>query len=1030
MSSYPRDAKREFSYKFICFFHKEDVWLDDGLCVRDHQFYREKDLSAIVELRQPVNLVARSIIKEKGQFMKKSTSTTVSMQALCVSLLPWAIPRGAPLGSRVEGGPGAFGGCNRGETPYIFKPNYHKHLNFKLAKFLTVYKGKIVVDPEIEAKLPSMKAEGIVKSQKKTDEKTKNSCQLTDLLSNVEAIIREAPGEEGFGLAEVLSSGWKCLFHSVDCVAAEDACQEDQFKVRTKVHLNANLVDKDQAVQYVASCVWRKTESSLALPNIIDKSKISRSKLDKLDSLNQSTSEIGSSELPSQIEDQDGVILKIMDDNFGIISQAGLLILFDTCDFWTETNLTAARANLNLRSIVSVGEEVVLHAALVSPEAQVPYLATAVWKKVNSPFSPEDSPRPILRSKIHQDKIRIYQTVSSSSTVTDSPELKSSETKSRPREELFNVSGTVKFGIRLNRTLSTSAGIVEIGGHSLGWFLSSESVEYSEESSVCVPGRKVWLHATPVPPDFLPVTHLVTLISSLHSSLPEPNNLNPVFSRSIKVLSQVKENFDLMEFVRRKPEIICCNLTSLNPSKMVSNCKPSGRLVCMTSPHSGILEDHMRQLTYFEVTDTNLPSALTMKDVALIMSRCRDVAIRFQASNVLDGPVKMVVHDGTVAISSNLKKFYPEVKLKKSQIKLKPNSFSGDKLLRAKEAAELYKEGKVLVCEDIVESSEYPSLLLSSKSYHIIEDDPDKKSTRSVGEGREEQVKSICQGNGILNSILNEHFGLIEFSLDSRKSFCLFDTYDLYLAKGKTAAMLKLSVDRVVTKGQQISFNAYEISPRSSVPWLANGVWRSSLKTPPRPVLFTDISKEKISVFEKVSETCASVLPSLTFEDKVETVNHEDTSEDVKGKLKEEADDEDKNDSLPKVLDERVEVLRVTKSEQDFTIVTLQLESKEEVKCLVHLAHVWTDGRPVEVKSGWRAFKRATSLNIKARRIFGNKQFDYQVKMYKENESYNWILYIQASSAILTDGSRVSTGRVAAEEDLDKLLEEYNVKPN
>ena len=301
---------------------------------------------------------------------------------------------------------------------------------------------------------------------------------------------------------------------------------------------------------------------------------------------------------------------------------------------------------------------------------------------------------------------------------------------------------------------------------------------------------------------------------------------------------------------------------------------------------------------------------------------------------------------------------------------------------------------------------------------------------QSDGEGKEEQVKSICKGNGILNSILNEHFGLIEFSVDSRKSFCLFDTYDLYLAKGKTAAMMKLSVDRVVTKGQQISFNAYEISPSSSVPWLANGVWRSSLKTPPRPVLFTDISKEKISVFEKVSETCASVLPSLTFEEKVETVKHEDTSEDVKWKLKEEADDADKSDSLPKVLDQRVEVLRVTKSEQDFTILTLQLESKEEVKCLIHLAHVWADGRPVEDKSDWRAFKRATSLNIKARRILGNKQFDYQVKMYKENESYDWILCIQASSAILTDGSGVSAGRVAAEEDLDKLLDEYNIKPN
>ena len=159
VSSYPRDAKKEFSYKFICFFHKWDVWVDDGVCVGDHQFYREKPLSAILELLQPVNLVARSIIREKGQFMKKSTGTTIEMQAVCVSLLPWTIPKGASLGTRVEGGPGAFGGCNRGETPYIFKPNFYKTLNLKLAKFLKVYKKKISVDPEIEAKLPSVTEE-------------------------------------------------------------------------------------------------------------------------------------------------------------------------------------------------------------------------------------------------------------------------------------------------------------------------------------------------------------------------------------------------------------------------------------------------------------------------------------------------------------------------------------------------------------------------------------------------------------------------------------------------------------------------------------------------------------------------------------------------------------------------------------------------------------------------------------------------------------------------------------------------------
>ena len=171
--------------------------------------------------------------------------------------------------------------------------------------------------------------------------------------------------------------------------------------------------------------------------------------------------------------------------------------------------------------------------------------------------------------------------------------------------------------------------------------------------------------------DFGPVTHLVTLISSVHSNLPQPPDHPKIVSKATNVLSQIKENYDLTELTRRKPDMICYNLPTL--SKMVSHCRPTGRLVCMLGETSGVLEDHRRQLAYFEMADTNLPSDLTMKDVVLIMTRCRDVSIRFQASCVLAGPVKMIVHDGTVSISSNLKKYYPEVKLKKAPVIVKPN---------------------------------------------------------------------------------------------------------------------------------------------------------------------------------------------------------------------------------------------------------------------------------------------------------------------------------------------------------------------
>ena len=120
------------------------------------------------------------------------------------------------------------------------------------------------------------------------------------------------------------------------------------------------------------------------------------------------------------------------------------------------------------------------------------------------------------------------------------------------------------------------------------------------------------LHAIPVMKDFGPVTHLVTLISSVHSNLPQPPDHPKIVSKATNVLSQIKENYDLTELTRRKPDMICYNLPTL--SKMVSHCRPTGRLVCMLGETSGVLEDHRRQLAYFEMADTNLPSDLTMKD--------------------------------------------------------------------------------------------------------------------------------------------------------------------------------------------------------------------------------------------------------------------------------------------------------------------------------------------------------------------------------------------------------------------------------
>ena len=61
----------------------------------------------------------------------------------------------------------------------------------------------------------------------------------------------------------------------------------------------------------------------------------------------------------------------------------------------------------------------------------------------------------------------------------------------------------------------------------------------------------------------------------------------------------------------------------------------------MLSEEAGILEDHRRELAYFEKSDLNLPAEY-----------------------------------GTVTVSSNIGRYFPEIDLKKSRICMKPNSLS------------------------------------------------------------------------------------------------------------------------------------------------------------------------------------------------------------------------------------------------------------------------------------------------------------------------------------------------------------------
>ena len=1028
VTSDPRDGKKEFCHRFACFFHKSDLWLEDGVNVEQSDFYYQKPLSELVSPLQPVDLVARSIIREKGQFMKKCTSSTMEMQALSVSLKTSRIPKGAPRGSRVEGGPGAFGGCPRGETPYMFRLGLTTKLNMMLNKFIEVYNKPCTnLDPELLAKCPPVSHPE--KPRKKVHKITmdeennfvKKTPVLAELVTNIQAIVKETPDKDGFGLLQSCSRDWLCLFQVKDFVLCQS---QDDIKVGTRVLINANLVDPNLKIQYIASCIWKKSESSLELPNIINKKMITSIKMDKFFRFNmklESSHKMRS--CPRHLELERGNIFKILDDNFGIIDHDGKYVLFDTCDLWIQTDTTAAKSTLKLQEVVSMGDKVCFHAALINVASAVPYLATSVWKYDSPVFSDQTNPAILHRDQIHPDKIKIYQTVTSCSTVTEDLALNILKCKRRNidnqlKSKLNNVIGIVKIGIKLHKCAPLAAGIVQVHLSEekkiIAFFLSSQCLETHEKFPVCVPGTRLTFNALPISSDFCPVTHVVTVISAIHQDLPVCQDPAKIMSTSLDILTKIKKYYNLKDFA--KPEFAVSSFSILRKSNFVVDSFPTGRLVCMINEKCGILEDQNRELAYFEVSDTNLPSSLTVKDVVMVMSRCRDVAIRFQASPALESPVKMIVHDGTIAISSNLDKYHPEVKLKNPQVIMKPNAFSPDKLMRANEAIDQFKADKILTIGYILESPEYQSVLMKSRKYgYFISESENESSKQSESEPRVpgSNIQSLTNIPGKLKSILNENFGLIEFKLSSGKeTYCLFDTYDLYLESSKTAAKKKVTIDQIFSNGSDLMFNACEICPASCVPWLANGVWRPDLENPPEPVPYDDISKEKLAVFEKVADTCSLMLPSLESNEEncSQDQANDDGNDEVKLKrellIKDEVDlcspanaeeiarkcSEDfgfsgnlRNDDdgeFDEVLEEEVSNVQVfvpNPSNPDSAILNFMVDGVQ-ISSLAHSSRIWLCSRPLQANlDDWDTLRKAKSIRIKASKVSGFNSFKYQV---------------------------------------------------
>lgn len=79
-------------FRFFALFHKDDVWLRDGKKGITVDFFKHKPLIEMCKPGQPVNVVARSLLVNKGADLAPAV---MELQAIVVSLDPEKIPSGA-----------------------------------------------------------------------------------------------------------------------------------------------------------------------------------------------------------------------------------------------------------------------------------------------------------------------------------------------------------------------------------------------------------------------------------------------------------------------------------------------------------------------------------------------------------------------------------------------------------------------------------------------------------------------------------------------------------------------------------------------------------------------------------------------------------------------------------------------------------------------------------------------------------------------------------------------------------------------
>lgn len=261
-------------------------------------------------------------------------------------------------------------------------------------------------------------------------------------------------------------------------------------------------------------------------------------------------------------------------------------------------------------------------------------------------------------------------------------------------------------------------------------------------------------------------------------------------------------------------------------------------LRCMIDDNSGLLKfNHgsTEKLCYFELSDLNIDKPYQLLDVVMLLNRMNGVKVQFQARLINpQARVQYVAHLKGVQMVGKIPVFMSHIKIRNQKPSTVQAGLNGEKCQRYKKAVDLFMRGKFKTISDLLSMNR--------------------------------RGKDYVQGIGYIKQLLNENFGIVEIG----KDFALFDTFDLYVSDGVTAADSKKPVTEVLRPNDKVCVNACFIREDLPMTHLATSVWLAdnpAIKKPEGALTKNQIASDKLSVFEQVSNSCAKLLTSSKLSD-------------------------------------------------------------------------------------------------------------------------------------------------------------------